>query len=179
MKIEEILSVLDKLTVYELSRVSTAVAALLKDESRLQRIRNALKPGMKTSFFCRRENRVVPVTIKSVHKTRAILTRDDDKTNWSVLIEYINLDNLDIKAAPVTHKRGSLSKYNLKIGDPVGFDLRGQEVFGMVKKLNQSRAKVVLSSGETWNVYYTSLFPVYEGEQGDSVRYIEGQVVDV
>ncbi len=179
MAIEDILSDLEKFTPYELSRLLVAVSSLLKNDSRLQRIRNSLKPGMHTSFFSRRENRVVPVTVKSVGKTKALLTRDDDKTSWFVPMEYINLDNLDIKTPPVTHKKGSVTKYDLKVGDTVGFDLRGQEVFGVVKKLNPTRAKIVITSGAVWKVCYSSLFPVCEGEHGEPVHYIEGQVVDV
>ena len=151
---------------------------LVKDESRLQRLRYSLKPGMKTSFFSKRENRLVPITIKAVQKTRALVIRDDDQTTWSVLIEYINVDNLGI-TSPTEHKAGQLNRSNLHVGANVGFILRGQEVFGVVKKLNPSTAKIVLPSGQIWHIDYSYLFPVCEGAQAGSVHYIEGQVIDV
>lgn len=157
-----ILSELQKASTFDLFRLHAAIGKLLDDPNRLHAIKRQLKPGMEITYFDAEGNRLIPARLLEVRKTRASVQDLESGKRWTIPLYIINLQAADPHIAP---QRGKLDRLSLRIGDTVGFEARdGQELFGSVIKLNPTRAKIKTAKG-IWNVPYTMLFSVIEGEK--------------
>ena len=122
---------------------------------------------METSYFHAPENRLVPVLLPQVHKSRVAMEELDSGKRWTIPACMFNLQGEVPDLAP--RQRGKVDRLTLQVGDRVGFtDNNGRELMGKVIKLNPKRAKIATAEG-IWNVYYESLFPVIEGERDQGV----------
>ncbi len=157
-----ILSELGKASTFDLYRIQAAIGKLLDDPKRLSAIKRQLKTGMEITYLNEQENRLIPARLLEVRKTRAAVQDLESGKRWTIPLYMINLQEADIHIAP---QKGNLDRLSLRIGDTVGFEGRdGRELFGKVIKLNPKRAKIK-TTNEIWNVPYSMLFTVIEGEQ--------------
>lgn len=157
-----ILSELQKASTFDLYRLQAAIGKLLDDPKRLTVIKRQLKPGMEITYLNEQENRLIPARLLEIRKTRASVQDLESGKRWTIPLYMINLQEADVHIAP---QRGNVDRLSLRIGDTVGFEGRdGQELFGQVIKLNPKRAKIK-TTNEIWNVPYSMLFTVIEGEQ--------------
>ena len=160
-----ILAELQKASAFELYRVQAAIRKLLDDPKRLTAIKRQLRPGMEITYLNEQENRLIPARLLEVRKTRAAIQDLESGKRWTIPLYMINLQQADIHIAP---QQGNVDRLSLRIGDTVGFEGRdGQELFGEVIKLNPKRAKIKTAQG-IWNVPYSMLFTVIDGEQTHS-----------
>lgn len=176
----EIVNKLEQASLFELSRLQSAISIMLEDPIKLDKIRAYLKPGMSVSYFDSEENRLVPVQIIEVRRTKASVIRSDNNQRWSIYLENLNLENIDVDLIPENNNVGSLNKGNLKVGDSVGWNSykNGCEMFGVVVKLNPKRAVVKIADGGEWTIPYPMLFPVLDGSCCQSTGLLlEGEVI--
>jgi hypothetical protein len=174
MTCEEIMNSLERLSAYELRRISSLASRLMSDESKLRPIRQALKPGMSVSYFSSHRNDVVDAILTEVRNTTVSLRNKGDGQLWTVPFYSINTENISL-SVNTNHKKGTLTKADLGIGDIVGFEHNGQDCMGTVLKLNPKRVKIALKTGETWGVPYSYLFPVMEGACHRQPEYFIGE----
>jgi len=162
MNFDLIVSQLDQATAFDLYRLQAAIARLMEDPQRLDAIKRCLRPGMEVSYFDAQKNRLFPVRILEIRRTRVVVEVLPSGEHWAVPLFAINLEgaNTDIKA-----RKRELDRVSLRIGDAVGFTGKdGHDHFGQVVKLNPKRAKI--DTGEcVWAVPYRLLFPVVDGER--------------
>jgi hypothetical protein len=160
---DRVLGELNKASTFDLYRLQAAIGKLLSDPQRLQAIKRRLSAGMQISYFDERRNCLVPARVLEVRKSRALLAELEGGEHWTVPLYMLNLEGTDTSISP---PRGQLDRLSSKVGDRVGFENRdGQSIFGTISKLNPKRAKVQTTTG-VWNVPYSMLFPIIEGEQG-------------
>lgn len=156
---------------FDLYRLSVLIDQLLSDPQTTLRVRSQLHPGMVTSFFDPDRNCMVDITITQVKRTNVLATELESGKRWNLPVYMLNLEQVPTEVAPAT--TGTLDRSSLSVGDPVGFRGRdGELIYGEVIRLNPKRAKV-RTPDAVWNVYYRSLFPVIDGEQGASNRIID------
>ncbi|MES9901291.1 MAG: hypothetical protein ABW168_01250 [Sedimenticola sp.] len=158
-----IISELNQASTFELFRLKAAIDNFLDDPARLAAIKRALHPGMEISYFDQRENRLIPARLQKIHKTRAEVEDLGGGKCWTIPLYMINIEGTNTEIAP---QRNGVDRLSLQTGDPVGFTGRdGEELFGVIIKLNPKRAKI--RSGNTvWAVPYSMLFTVIDGEVG-------------
>ena len=76
---------------------------------------------------------------------------------------------------------GKLDRNSLKIGDRVGYRSNvGNDVFGIIKKLNPKKAVVALNDDQIWHVPYACLFLIMDGVSMDTkgCLLIEGEAIN-
>jgi len=169
---------LQPLSLFELSRLRSAISRVIEDPARNAAVRRHLKLGMSITYFDCDKNDLVEATLVDIRKTRVSVINKHDGAKWDLGLDVINLDGIDTSIAPQKPSEG-LDRNSLKIGVHVGFKNRDQEVvYGVIEKLNPKRALMRLSNGQRWNVGYPLLFLVMEGDViKDAPLYIEGELV--
>lgn len=158
-----VLKELEKASLFELFRLESAISDLLDDPVRLLAIKRQLRAGTDISYFDTHKNCLVPARLEAVRKTRASVRELETGKLWTIPLYMINIEGT---ATDIEPRGRGVDRLSLRVGDRVGFVGRaGEEVFGTVIKLNPKRAKVETEQG-VWNVSYSILFTVLEGEQG-------------
>lgn len=178
--LNDIFKKLEKLSLFELNRLRSAMTKTLNDPERNDAIKRHIKVGMKINYFCSEENNLIEATIVDIRQTRVSVMNTIDGEKWNIKLYSINLDGVDTNISP-KKASGNLDRNSLKVGDNVGWlsKKRGQEMYGLVTKLNPKTAHVKLSDGDGWIVYYASLFLITDGTSSSSggQLLIEGEVV--
>lgn len=163
MDYTHILSELENASLFDLYRLQLAIDTVLEDPSRLITVMARLRPGMEVGFFEARENRIIPVRVLELRKSRVAVQSLETGESWLVSVFMLNLEGIDTTIAP--KRKNGVDRLSLSIGAHVGFKGRdGRELFGHVIKLNPKKAKVKTAES-IWNVPYSMLFPVLEGDQ--------------
>ena len=180
MNFNEIINELEKATIFDLHRLRCAISKLIDSPERLDAVKRSLTVGMQIRYFDFEENRDIEATILTIKRTKVLVQNIHDRECWNIPFFAINLENVDTDIGTNVSKAGSLTKASLKVGDNVGWwsTKNNKEMFGHVIKLNPKRAVVQLSSGESWTIPYSMLFPVVNGEaySGGNLL-IEGEVI--
>lgn len=159
-----LLTELRNASLFDLYRLQAAIVKLLDDPARQELAKRQLHPGMETAYFETQANRLVPARVLEIRKSRVLVEDLETGKRWTVPVHMFNLRG---EVPDIRPPRDGLDRLSLRIGDPVGFTRRdGRELMGRVVKLNPKRAKIDTSEG-AWNVPYSMLFPVIEGECGD------------
>jgi hypothetical protein len=176
--INNIFKQLEALSLFELSRLRSAISMVLEDPARHEAIKYHLKIGMKITYFSSEKNDLIEATVVDIRNTRASVINTDDGTKWNIKLYVINLQGIDTSIIP-KKSFGGLDRNSLKVGDHVGWQSRmGHEIYGIVEKLNPKKALVCLGNGEKWTVSYPLLFLVMDGFSIQNKQLcIEGEVV--
>ncbi len=169
--INSIYKQIETLSLFDLTRLHSAIYQLLDDPEKTLALKRHLTPGKKVSYFNSRKKALVEGVLLEVKNTKARIKDLSDNKVWLVRIRAISLDGVDI-AIPCQRKSASLDRYSLKIGDRVGFEDDGHDLFGVINKLNPKRAVVQLSNGLIWHVHYSYLFLVTDGVSIDSSGHL-------
>jgi hypothetical protein len=176
--INSIFKQLEPLSLFELSRLRSAISMVLEDPARNEAIKYHLKIGMKITYFSSEKNDLIEATVVDMRNTRASVVNTDDGTKWNIKLYVINLQGIDTSIIP-KKSFGGLDRNSLKVGDRVGWQSRiGNELYGIVEKLNPKKALVCLNNGEKWTVSYPLLFLVMDGFSIQNKQLcIEGEVI--
>ena len=92
MNFDLMVSQLDQATAFDLYRLQAAVARLMEDPRRLDAIKRCLHPGMEASYFDARENRLFPVRILEIRRTRVVVEVLPGGERWAVPLFAINVE---------------------------------------------------------------------------------------
>ena len=169
----------EKLSLFDLKRLSSAIYNLLEDPKRNMAVKNNLKIGM-TIYYESPEQEMIEAIVLDVRKTMATVRNVDDNRRWDIYLFSINLNGKDLVVSP-KRQSGNLDRNSLRIGDRVGYRSKvGSDVFGVIKKLNPKKAVIVLSTDQIWQVPYSMLFLVMDGVSMDTkgCLLIEGEVIN-
>jgi len=162
MDYDLIVSELQKASAFDLYRLHAAIGQLLDDPVRLAATKRQLRPGMEVTCFDAQENRLIPVQVLEIRRTRVAIQELQTGKRWTAPLYMINIEGTDTDIAP---KKNRVDRLSLKIGDQVGFTGKDDsELFGTVIKLNPKRAKIQTTQG-IWAVPYSMLFTVIDAEQ--------------
>ena len=158
-----VLEELEKASLFELFRLESAINDLLADPARLLAIKRQLRVGTDITYFDTQKNCQIPARLEAVRQARASVRDLETGKLWTIPLYMINIEGTTTDIEP---RSQGVDRLSLRVGDRVGFVGRAEEeVFGTVIKLNPKRAKVETDQG-IWNVHYSFLFTVLEGEQG-------------
>lgn len=166
MDYDLLLTELRNASLFDLYRLQAAIGRLLDDPARQELAKRQLRPGMEIAYFYAPDNRLIPARVLQVRKSRVLVEEMETAKRWTIPVYMFNLQG---EVPDIRPPRNGVDRLSLRIGDRVGFTCRdGRELMGRVTKLNPKRAKIDTSEG-VWNVPYSMLFPVIEGERGDDV----------
>lgn len=176
--INQVYENVEKLSLFDLKRLYSAIYNLLEDPERNMAVKRCLKVGM-TIYYESPAQEMIEAIILDIRKTMATVKRVSDNSRWNIYFFSINLNGKDLIATP-KRQSGNLDRNSLKIGDRVGYHAKmGNDIFGVITKLNPKKAIVVLNDGQIWHVPYNMLFLVMDGVAMDSngCLLLEGEVV--
>jgi hypothetical protein len=151
----EIIIELEKASLFDLSRLASAIRNELADTERIDKVKNTLVVGQIIIWFNNKINALVEAEIIKCNKTSCEVENLSDKVRWNVAYCYINIENvaIDINRG---QKRG-LKKYELQLGEVVTFlDQQHHPLYGKVVKLNPKMVSINVNGG-IWKVCYTLL----------------------
>jgi len=170
----KILDELNNASLFDLYRLSQAIDNSLVDPARIKAIKDVLRVGQDIQYFDADENRLIEADILELKRTRLLVKNRHDGKVWNIPYYHINFGHVDTS---ISNSTGKLDRNSLKVGDRVAFkDRKGNELFGEVIKLNQKTAGVLVGTTQ-WKVGYSLLSRVIEGEVGDEMNVIEGQLL--
>lgn len=173
MDYSKILASLKAASLFDLYRLDVAINNELENPSRIMRVKQKLRLGMKVSFFCDHENRLILVTLLEL-KQKNVVVRDEIAQKCYRLPYYmLNIDQANTTITP--SQPTQLTMNHLNIGEHVGFNKDGMEFTGIIKRLNQKTVTLDTEDGRTWRVAYTYLFRVTDGDfhEKDRMRIID------
>lgn len=169
MDYEKLSRELAQASLFDLWRLNSTINRMLDDPQRLRQIKRQLKVGRTVSYFEDRENRLMDAEIIAIRRTRLSVRNLHDHRIWDLPFHMLNLgdaSSVDL-CQLVDHKK--VSRASLKVGDQVGWTHNnGDELYGVVTKLNPARAVIKLSNNNTWRVPYAMLYAILDGELENS-----------
>src|SRR3990167_2106900 len=138
----------DKLSLFDLAQLHLSMYNLLNDPEKNLAVKRHLKPGMKIKYYVCDEQVMVEAIILEVRNTRAIVRNVVDNKQWNIYLRSINIEGKD-NIVLQNRQSGKLDRNSLKIGDRVGYRSKvGNDVFGIIKKLNPKKAVVELNDDQ-------------------------------
>lgn len=170
MNYTEVLNTLKKASLFDLFRLTIAISHELENPERIKAVRQAFKIGDTVSYFSESANNLRSgVVIEKNIKYVSIL---HEKEKHIVKIPYclINLGNIDTNIHPEHQEK--LSKNNLKIGDCVGFNKDGEEVSGLITRLNFKTVSIITKDHRRWRVSYGCLYKIIDAEIAEELAQL-------
>jgi hypothetical protein len=171
MDYKRLLDEFSKANMFDLFRLSEAILKELDSPDRIDRIKNSIHVGMEVSYFEDRENRLInaKVTEKKIKKVVVYAPEKGHKVTMPYCM--LNLGDADVDIPE--SKADNLTANNVKVGDWVGFHHNGEDIIGMIRKINRATVSLTTTSKKRWRVHYEHLFRVHDAELGRAPLTIE------
>lgn len=157
----QLLAFLDKASLFEIYRLTTALRNELDKPERIKKVRQQFVEGGRIDYFDKATNTLVSAIVDKKNQKTVSVTNCDDGARWDIRYHMINIASRDITFNSTG--RG-LTRDSVKVGDTVGFNRDGEEIIGRVMRLNQKTVTLRTSPQQRWRVAYSLLYPVIDGE---------------
>jgi exonuclease III len=176
MDYKRVLDEFSKASMFDLFRLFVAIRKELDSPDRIDRLKNSIHVGMEVSYFEDRENRLInaKVTEKKIKKVVVYVPENDDE----IIMPYYMLNLGDADVTISASKADNLTANNVIVGDWVGFHHKGEDIIGVIRKINRATVSLVTTSKKRWRVYYKYLFRVHDAELGRAPLTIEASCVE-
>ncbi len=161
MDYTHLLNELNKATLFDLYRLYAAMGRELNNPHRITAIKQTLRVGMELSYFHSAENRSVRSKILELRQKNVVVLDIEQQKKFIVPYYILNVDGIETS---IHENPDTLTANNLKVGDCVGFNNKGQDMMGIIKRLNPKTVTLMTDSSGQWLVGYSYLFRVHEGE---------------
>ncbi len=176
MNYSDILESLKKSSPFDLYRLRSAIRNELEKPTLINSIQRHLKVGMVIAFFCEVENRLIEAVIQKMSPKYAHVISKEDGMGWKIEYSSINLGNVSTNINPDSSK--TLSKNNLTVGETIGFNHEGNEIYGRIVRLNLKSVSLRTAENKKWRVGYSHLYKVIQGSACEiNNTFIEGEVI--
>lgn len=157
----QMIEVLGKATLFDLYRFKVMLSKMLEDPKRLHEVRMKLKPNQAITYFDEITNQEIAASIIKIGRTNALVRNHHDDKRWQIPFYMINGSGMTENVLPPT---GKVDRLTIKVGERVGFVTKeGKSMYGIVNKLNQKTATIIVSENCRWRVSYFCLFYVIDG----------------
>ncbi|WP_075185100.1 hypothetical protein [Teredinibacter haidensis] len=141
MNYADIIQALDHASASDLYRLQRAIEHLIYESKRMIEIKKALLLGQMIDYYEASANRIEPAIVENIKETKAVMKNLRDGKRWQIPLCAINIRGTDTRI--VQPEVEGLKKYELSIGDSVGFvDRAGMKKHGCVVRLNQKKATI-------------------------------------
>lgn len=175
MNYTDFMNELKTASLFDLFRLATAISHELENPDRIKAVRLAFKVGDTLSFFDQAENalRAGMVVEKNI-KYVTLRDKKDAYRLWKIPYCCLNLSNINTDIH--VNRAEKLSKNNLKIGDCVGFNKDGEQIVGVVTRLNFKTVSLVTADHHRWRVSYSQLYKIIDTELAK--QFAELNIID-
>jgi hypothetical protein len=159
MNYTEILNVLKTASLFDLYRLNVSIQNEMEDPERIHQLRKTIKIGDQVSYFDSNKNALIDAIILEKNTKRVQVKNIHDQKIWNIPYYFLNIRNTQIEIQPNKEK---LSKNNLRVHECVGFDKDGEQIIGMVIRLNHKTVTIATQNNKIWRVSYSFLFKVID-----------------
>ncbi|PCI35163.1 MAG: hypothetical protein COB50_05600 [Thiotrichales bacterium] len=169
MDYTSLLQELKEASIFDLYRLYTAISKELNNPAHIAAIKKRLKIGMDLSYFDNAENRTKQVSLLALKAKKVVVL--DKESYREILLPYCML-NIDGINTEINEQKNTdvLTANNLKVGDRVGFNNNGENIVGIIKRLNHKTVTMIIKSGEQWRVGYSHLHRIHDAEVGPDIE---------
>lgn len=174
MNYTDVMGALKKASLFDLFRLSVAISHELQNPERIKAVRQAFKVNDTVTFFDETMN--APRSGVVIEKNIKYVSLLDSKEQriWKVLYCFLNLENVNTDID--CQRQEKLSKNNLRIGDCVGFNKDGEQVTGVITRLNYKTVSIVTVNNQRWRASYGCLYRIIDAELVK--RFAELNIID-
>lgn len=175
MNYTDVMNALKGASLFDLFRLAMAISNELENPARIKAARESFRVGDTVSFFDERTNALQSGVV--IEKNIKYVSLQDERNSyhiWKLPYCYLNLANVDIDIH--SQPREKLSKNNLRIGDCVGFNNDGEQIAGVVTRLNFKTVSLVTANRRRWRVGYENLYKIIDTELAK--RFAELNLID-
>lgn len=160
MNYTEVMSALKSASLFDLFRLGIAIQHEMESPERIHAARKAFKVGDTVSYFDQSSNSLRSAIVIEKNIKYVSILDEEEKRCWKVPYCFLNLGsvNTDIQVT----RQEKLSRNNLKIGDCVGFNKDGEQVSGVVTRLNHKTISLVTADHRRWRVGYSCLHKIID-----------------
>ena len=177
--LQDAISILDELSLHDLFRLESYLYSKVDDSEMVRQVKRQISVGDQIQYFDKEENRLMDAIVLNIKRTRLLVQHVEDGRKWNIVYAAVCLSDNPLKHMGPKSNKEKLTKLDVQVGEIVSFfDNDDQEQIGRVIKLNPKRAKVLLETGVTWNIYYQSLSRVLDGETSHE-KFIDVKFIDV
>ena len=160
----KLLESLNQASLFEIFRLKSMLNKILDNPEKLAEIRRVLYLQQKITYFDLALNKEVEATILEIRRTTVTVLNHEDGKRWNLPMYMLNVTGIQTE---IKNPKNKVDRLTLKVGESVGFFCRREnvELYGVVVKLNPKTASIQVSDtqyGQTWHVYYASLFYVID-----------------
>ncbi len=161
MDYTHLLSELNKSDLFDLYRLHVAIGHELENPHRILAMKQKLHIGMELTYFYHVENRLVKAKLLEMKQKNVVIV--DYEKNKRFVMPYYML-NVDDNTAEIyeTKSKESLTANTVKVGDCVGFNKEGENIIGIIKRINHKTITLQTNTGSQWRVAYVYLYRIYD-----------------
>jgi len=163
MDYTHLLNALNKATAFDLYRLHVAIGNELENPKRILNIKQKLRIGMELSYFDHVENRLVKAKLLEMRQKNAVVLDYEQNKRFVIPYYMLNIDGIDVDIYESKNSE-TLTANMLKVGDCVGFNKNGENIAGIIKRINHKTVTLETSSGHQWRVAYSFLYRVLDAE---------------
>ena len=162
MNYTEVFQVLQKASLFDLYRLNVAIRHEMENPHRIRQLRQAFKEGDTISYLNETTNALEIATVIQKNPKYVVIKHHSDQLHWKITYYLLNLDKVDIDIQ--ANQQEKLSKNHLSVGEYVGFNKEGEEIVGVIERLNYKTVTLITADHSRWRVSYNFLFRVINAE---------------
>ncbi|MDP3532995.1 MAG: hypothetical protein Q8S31_06885 [Alphaproteobacteria bacterium] len=161
MNYTEILNALKTASLFDLYRLNVSIQNEMEDPERIHQLRKTIKIGDQIAYFDTTKNALIDAIILEKNTKRVQIKNIHDQKIWNIPYYFLNIRNAQTDIQPNKEK---LSKNNLRVNECVGFDKDGDQIIGIVIRLNHKTVTIATQNNKIWRVSYSFLFKVIDAD---------------
>lgn len=156
----KVLDSLKNASLFDLYRLGIAISNEMENPDRIKNTRNQFCIGDKITYLSKEKNAQFEAIVLEKNIKYVLIKKCVDGNIWQIPYYAINLDGRDINISN-KHKE-KLTKNHLKVGEFVGFNHDGEQIVGVITRLNHKTVSLVAQDHRRWRVGYGCLFKVLD-----------------
>lgn len=164
MDYTHLLNELNKATSFDLYRLYVAIGNELENTKRILDIKQKLRIGMELSYFYHAENRLVKAQLLEMKKKNVVVLDHEKNKRFAIPYYMLNVDGIDVEIYESKNTE-ELTANMLKVGDCVGFNKDGDNIVGIIRRINHKTVTLKTNSGHQWRVAYSFLYRIHDSEK--------------
>lgn len=161
MNYTHLLNEFKKASLFDLYRMQVAISNELDNPDRLVTFKQYLRIGMEITYFDSVQNRLMSARLMELRRKTALILDLEQKVTLVIPYYMINIENLE---TTIYENTDDLTANNLAVGDCVGFNKDGEDIVGVIKRLNHKTVTLTTNIGQEWRVAYALLYRVHDAE---------------
>ena len=162
MNYTDVLNALKEASLFDLFRLGVAISHEAENPARINAVRQAFKEGDTISYFDEQTNALRSAVVIQKHIKYVSILDTEGQYFCKITYFLLNLDKADISIHANRHEK--LSKNHASIGDCVGFNKDGEQIAGVITRLNHKTVSLITADRRRWRVAYQFLYKIIDAD---------------